>query len=110
MSWLPELSERRQRQVLGVLLLALAGAVAVSFLFNLMRPVFFSTAQLERNFPYPVLGAVTMAPGTMRGVGLVSATMLSVAFGALLAVYVVLFLFSASIAGIVDAAGGVIGL
>jgi polysaccharide chain length determinant protein (PEP-CTERM system associated) len=94
----------------GALLLALAGAVAVSFLFNLMRPVFFSTAQLERNFPYPVLGAVTMAPGTMRGVGLVSATMLSVAFGALLAVYVVLFLFSASIAGIVDAAGGVIGL
>jgi hypothetical protein len=30
MSWLPELSERRQRQVLGVLLVAFAGLATAS--------------------------------------------------------------------------------
>jgi len=94
----------------GVLLLALGGALAVSFLFNLMRPVFFSTAQLERNFPYPVLGAITMVPGATRGVSLLSASMLTIAFGALLAVYALLFLFSGSIAGLLDAVGGILGL
>jgi polysaccharide chain length determinant protein (PEP-CTERM system associated) len=94
----------------GVLLLAVVGALAVSFLFNLMRPVFFSATQLERNFPYPVLGAVTLAPGSAAGIGIVNAAMLSLAFGVLLVVYAVLFVFSGSISGLLDAAGSVVGL
>jgi len=94
----------------GVLLLALVGAVAVSFLFNLMRPVFFTATQLERNFPYPVLGAVTLAPGSAGGIGLVNATLLSVAFGSLLAIYAVLFIFGGSIGGLLSAAGSMLGL
>src|SRR5215831_20316676 len=53
MSWLPQLSERRQRQVLGVLLVALTGLVAAS-LASYRPPVLGARPWAETNASGPV--------------------------------------------------------
>ncbi|HKA25097.1 MAG TPA: DNA translocase FtsK 4TM domain-containing protein, partial [Candidatus Eisenbacteria bacterium] len=53
MSWLPQLSERRQRQVLGVLLVALTGLVAAS-LSSYRPPVLGARPWAETNASGPV--------------------------------------------------------
>ena len=94
----------------GVLILALGGAVAIMILFNLMRPVFFTVTQLERNFPYPVIGAVTLVPGARGGAGAVNSLVLAAAIGLLLLLYALMFVFSGSLATFADGLGGMLGL
>jgi S-DNA-T family DNA segregation ATPase FtsK/SpoIIIE len=53
MSWLPQLSERRQRQVLGVLLVALTGLVAAS-LSSYRAPILGARPWAESNASGPV--------------------------------------------------------
>src|SRR5262245_22819546 len=53
MSWLPQLSERRQRQVLGVLLVALTGLVAAS-LSSYRPPILGARPWAEANASGPV--------------------------------------------------------
>ena len=53
MSWLPQLSERRQRQVLGILLLALSGLVTAS-LASYRAPVLGARPWAEANASGPV--------------------------------------------------------
>jgi DNA segregation ATPase FtsK/SpoIIIE-like protein len=81
MSWLPELSERRQRQVLGVLLVAFAGLAAAS-LATYRSPIAGARPWAEANACGP-LGA-WMAHGLVRWLGNLAAwgvPALALAFG-----------------------------